>query len=94
MLKLGVVIRPRLNHMEKLMGTAKITEYGAFYDVEDADGDIHTKLTLDEVAELLDVTPDEVKLAITGGEGGTGYIDIDDPDEEDLESDEDEEETD
>lgn len=78
------------------MGTAKITEYGAFYDVEDADGNIHTKLTLAEVAELLDVTPDEVKLAITGGEGGTGYIDVDDPDEEDLGEypEEDEEETD
>jgi hypothetical protein len=78
--------------MEKLMGTAKITEYGAFYDVEDADGDIHTKLTLDEVAELLDVEEGEVKTAIAEGQGGVGYIDVDDPDEEDLESDEDEEE--
>jgi len=74
------------------MGTAKITESGAFYDVEDADGDIHIHLTLNEVAELLDVEEVEIKEAIAEGQGGVGYIDVDDAEEEDLEEDEEEDE--
>ena len=73
------------------MGTAKVTESGAFYDVEDADGDIHTHLSLAEVAELLDVEEEEIKTSIAEGQGGVGYIDTDEDlgDEEDLEEDED-----
>jgi hypothetical protein len=71
------------------MGTAKITEHGEKYDVEDADGDIHTGLTLDEAAELLDVDTMDVKQAIVDGQGGVGYLEFDEEENED-EEDEDE----
>ena len=73
------------------MGTAKITEHGEKYDVEDADGDIHTGLTLDEAAELLDVDTMEVKQAIVDGQGGIGYIEIDEEEEEDNDAEEEDE---
>jgi len=66
------------------MGTAKVTESGAFFDIEDANGDIHTHVTLKEAAELLDVTEVEIKEAIAEGMGGVGYVEVDDEEEEDF----------
>ena len=75
------------------MATAKITQSvtqaGDSFTVEDAEGEVHTGLSLDEAANLLDVSTAEIKQAIAEGQGGVGYIDTD---EDEPEEDEEEEE--
>jgi hypothetical protein len=73
------------------MGTAKITQTGLTFTVEDVDDEIHSGLSLKEAAELLDVEEEDVLDVIANGQGGVGYIDVDD-EEEELNEDEEEEE--
>ena len=74
------------------MGTAKITQTGLTFTVEDVDDEIHSGLSLKEAAELIDVEEEDILDVIANGQGGVGYIDIDDEEEEELDEDENEEE--
>jgi len=79
------------------MGTAKVTQQGDTFTIENPDGEVHTGIPLDETAELLDVDEEDVISAIQNGEGGVGLISVgfdegeEDELEEEVEEDEDDE---
>jgi len=71
------------------MGTVKVSQQGDTYTVEDADDEVHTGLSLSEVAALTGHSEDEIESAVETGEAGVGYLEVDD--EPDFPEDEDEE---
>ena len=74
------------------MGTVKVTQQGDTFTIEDADDEVHTGLSLSEVATLCSAEEGEVLEAIANGEAGVGYLDVEeDVEEEDLEDEDDDE---
>jgi len=76
------------------MGTAKVTQQGDTFTVEDANDEVHTALSITDVIGLLDdeYSEEEILGGIATSEGGVGLFDVSDPeDEEEDEDDEDEE---
>jgi len=72
------------------MGTVKVTKTGDDkYDVEDADGEVHTGLSAEEVTEFVDIEAAELPATVAAGQGGVAYFDeVDDEDEEESAEDE------